>query len=103
MSDRKVDLPSSMNINNNENVYLRIAYLSGFNMGNVVITYGHFIDKGEGRGSQLWALYIGKWMGAMIYSKSLFWQAMCLWKALQANHIYGQQESHPLSVYHHNY
>jgi hypothetical protein len=50
MSDCKVDLPSSMNINNNENVYLRIAYLSGFNMGNVVIIYGHFIDKGEGRG-----------------------------------------------------
>jgi hypothetical protein len=35
-----------MNINNNENVYMRAAYLSGFNMG--------------GCGNHLWELYIDK-------------------------------------------
>jgi hypothetical protein len=68
-------------MNINENVYLRIAYLSGYNMGGYlthlwarhidtaerVINYGDFIDK---------------WKGAMIYDKSLFCQVMCLGRAL---------------------
>jgi hypothetical protein len=50
---------SSMNINNNENLYLRIAYLSGFNMGMWQSFMGIFYGY-RGEAYHLWALYIDK-------------------------------------------